>query len=183
MKIITLFKQSFFELKNVKSIVIGGLLLAMSFIIDKFTIQLGFTQLGFGFIITATASMLFGPIYSGTLAGVTDLLNHFTASRGDFFFGWTLNPILAGIVYGSFLYRKGFNINNKKELLTRLIIAKIIVSFVINLGLGTLWLSITRGQAYLVLLMPRITKEIILIPIHIIILFYVLPAINKLKID
>lgn len=184
MNTIKIFKDSFSELGKVKPMVLAGLLLAISIIIDRFSIPIpGVTILGFGFIVTSTASMLFGPVYGGIFGGVADVLKHFIAPKGEFFFGWTLNSILAGIIYGLFLYRKGYNMDSKKQLLLRLIICKIIISIFINLGLGTLWLSMTIGKSYLVLLIPRITKELILFPINTLILFYVLPIINKLRID
>ena len=182
MKIINLFKESYDELKKVRAIVFAGILLAMAILLDRFSIPIGkITTIGFGFIITCTSATLFGPVYSGILGGVGDILKHFISQRGDFFFGWTLNPILAGIIYGIFLYGKGFDINNKKQFLIRIIIAKLIVSIFINIFLGSLWVYITSGKAFLPLLSVRLTKEIILFPIQVIILFYVLPIINKLK--
>ncbi len=182
MKIINLFKESYKELKKTDAIVFAGILLAISVFIDRFSISIGnIAKLGFGFVITCASATLFGPVYSGILGGVGDILKHFISQNGSYFFGWTLNPILAGIVYGIFLYKKGFDINNKKQFLIRIIVAKIIVGLVINIGLGSYWIYLTSGKAFLGLLQIRATKEIVIFPIQIIILFYVLPIISKLK--
>lgn len=182
MKIIYLFKESYKELKKTDSIVFAGILLAMAILLDRFSIPIGkITQIGFGFIITGVSATLFGPIYSGILGGVGDILKHFIAPKGEYFFGWTLNPILAGIIYGIFFYKKGFDINNKKQFLIRIICAKFIVALLINVVLGSLWVYITSGKAFLPLLSVRVTKELVVFPIQVIILFYVLPIVNKLK--
>lgn len=182
MKIIYLFKESYKELKKTDSIVFAGILLSISVLIDRFSISIGkVAQLGFGFIVTGVSATLFGPVYSGILGGIGDILKHFIAPKGDFFFGWTLNPILAGIIYGILFYKKGFDIYNKKQFLIRIIVAKAIVGLLINVGLGSYWIYLTSGKAFLALLQVRATKEIIVFPIQVIILFYVLPIINRLK--
>lgn len=184
MNIIKIFRESFKELKKTKTIVIVGLLLAISIILGRFEIPIGnITNFSFSFIANSTGAMLFGPIPSAILGGSTDVLNHIIAPKGPYFFGWTLNSILAGIVYGVFLYSKGYNMQNKKVFLIRIILAKLIISIFINLGLGTLWISMASGKAYIVLLYGRILKEIILFSISVAFMYFVLPIINKLKIN
>ena len=182
MNIIKIFKESFKEVKKTRPIILCGFLLAISIILGRFAIKIeGLTIITASFVANSIAGMLFGPIFSSILAASTDVLNHFIAPKGEYFFGWTLDAFLAGIIYGVFLYDKSYDINNKKQLLIRIILAKVIISIFINLGLGTLWLSMLRGKSYLALLLPRIIKEIILIPIHSLILFYILPVVNKFK--
>lgn len=183
MNIIKLFKMSFEETKKIKTIVICGLLLAISIILGRFEIKTPVANITFSFIANSTAAMLFGPVLSAILGGATDILNHVIAPQGPYFFGWTLNSILSGIVYGILLYRKGYTMENKKEFLKRIILVKLIISIFINLGLGTYWLSISLGKAYIVLLYPRIVKEIFTFFIYVVLMYYILPIINRLKID
>lgn len=182
MNIIKTFKKSFDYLKNTKAIVICSFLLAISIVLGRFSVKIeGLTIVTASFIANAICGMFFGPVLSSILAGLTDVLNHILQPKGAYFFGWTLNSFLAGILYGLFLYRGSFNIQNKKQLLFRIILVKILISVFINLGLGTLWLSINIGKSYIALLIPRITKELILIPVHIILLFIILPFVDKIR--
>ncbi|MDE6182645.1 MAG: folate family ECF transporter S component [Eubacteriales bacterium] len=183
MNIIKIFRESFKETKKIRSIVIVGLLLAISIILGRFEIKTPIANIGFSFIANSTAAMLFGPVLSAILGGSTDVLNHIIAPQGSYFFGYTLNAILAGFIYGIFLYRKGFNVENKKALLIRIILAKLLISIFINLGLGTLWTSMFTGKAYIALLGGRMIKEAFTFIINIIVMYIILPIINRLKID
>lgn len=182
MKIIYLFKESYNEMKKTNSIVLAGLFIAIGIVIDRFSIHIGqIAKITFGFIVTASSSMIFGPFYSSILAGLINLINHFIFSTGDFFWGWTLNPMLAGIIYGIFLYRKGFDVNNKISLFKRILISKFLVTIFVNIILGTYWISITSGKAFIPYMALRSFKELVIFPIQIIILFYILNSLKKLK--
>lgn len=183
MNIIKIFKDSFKETKKLRTIVICGLLLAISIILGRFKIKTPIANIGFSFIANSTAAMLFGPVLSAILGALTDILNHIIAPQGDYFFGYTLSAFLAGIIYGVFLYNKEYNIENKKVFLIRIILAKLIISIFINLGLNTLWTSMFTGKAYILLLYPRVIKEIFTFFINVAILYYILPIINRLKLN
>ena len=77
--------------------------------------------------------------------------------------GFTLTAILAGVIYGVFLY-------NKPITWGRIIAASVIINIVLNLGLNTYWLSIMMGKGFLALLPTRIVKELVMIPIKVVII-------------
>ena len=56
---------------------------------------------------------------------------------------------------------------------------KYIANVFINILLNTVWLSILYGKAFSVLVVPRITKNLIALPIEVIILFLLLTSIKK----
>lgn len=173
-----LFKNSFLELKKTKTIVICGLLLAISLMLNTQALKIeGITIITFSFIANSIAGFLFGPVVSGILGGLTDALTHVINPKGSYFFGFTFNAILGGIFYGSLLYRK---IYGSKNLVLRIVICKILISIIVNLSLGTLWYSIFSGKGFLILLPARIYKELIVIPIHCIVMYILLKAINKM---
>lgn len=173
-----LFKNSFLELKKTKTIVICGLLLAISLMLNTQALKIeGITIITFSFIANSIAGFLFGPVVSGILGGLTDALTHVINPKGAYFFGFTFNAILGGIFYGSLLYRK---IYGSKNLVLRIVICKILISIIVNLSLGTLWYSIFSGKGFLILLPARIYKELIVIPIHCIVMYILLKAINKM---
>lgn len=174
---LNLFKKSFLELKKTKTIVICGLLLAISLMLNTQAIKIeGITIITFSFIANSIAGFLFGPVVAGTLGGLTDCLTHMINPKGSYFFGFTFNAILAGILYGSFLYKKFWG---TKNIVIRIIICKVIISIIVNLTLGTYWYSIFSGKGFLVLLPARIYKECIVVPIQCVVMFVVLKATNK----
>nr|WP_317356915.1 folate family ECF transporter S component [uncultured Tyzzerella sp.] len=173
-----LLKNSFLELKKTKTIVICGLLLAISLMLNTQALKIeGITIITFSFIANSTAGFLFGPVVAGILGGLTDFLTHVINPKGTYFFGFTFNAILGGFLYGSFLYRK---IYGSKKLILRIILCKIAISLIVNLTLGTYWYSMYAGKGFLVLLPARIYKELIIVPIHCIVMYTILKIVNKI---
>ena len=69
------------------------------------------------------------------------------------------------------LYKREENSYDDKQFIIRLIVSTILVTGISNVGLNTLWISITTGKAFIVLLGTRIVKELIMIPIRVIVIF------------
>ena len=85
---------------------------------------------------------------------------------GAFFPGLTLVTMLAGLIYGFFFYKKPLK-------LTRVLAAHFLVCLVCNVILNTLCLSILYGQAFMILLPPRVIQNIVKWPIDSFIFFNV----------
>ena len=101
MKIFNTFKRSFFELKRLNTIVACAFLLALSIVLGRFSFKIeGVASITFSFIANSVAAMLFGPCASAILGALTDILNHYIDPKGSYFFGFTLDAFLAGIIYG-----------------------------------------------------------------------------------
>ena len=66
-----------------------------------------------------------------------------------------------------------------KKKIIRLIISVILVTCISNIGLNTLWISINTGKAFIVLLGTRIVKELIMIPIQIVVILFIEKALRK----
>lgn len=168
------FTDSYGEMKKTSSLVGVSLLLAMSIVLSYvLRLELGpELRIGLAFVATALMGMLYGPVAAGFAAGAGDLIKYVLRPSGPYFFGFTLNAILAGVVYGLFFY-KG------KAGLTRIVLAKTVVNVALNGLLNTYWLSILYGDAYGVLLWPRIIKNVTMLPIEIGVLFLALGAISR----
>ena len=93
---------------------------------------------------------------------------------GPFFPGFTFNAIIAGIMYGSILYKKPVSIK-------RIVRAEILVSFICNIILGTLWLNILYGKAFFAILPMRAIKNIVLLPINSFMAFVILKFLEQYK--
>lgn len=109
--------------------------------------------------------MLFGPVVGSVFAGTMDILKYLIKPTGAFFPGFTLIAMLAGLIYGSFYYKKELNF-------WRVLAAHITVALICNVLLNTWCLSILYGKAFAVLLPARLVKNAIMCPIDALFLSY-----------
>lgn len=173
-----IFKSSFDELKKTKTLTILGLLLAIALILNTQSINIGGNIIiKFSFLCNAVAGFLFGPFASGALSGLTDIFtNLLFGKNGSYNPLFTFSAILAGLIYGLFLYK---NVYDDKKLILRIILSKLLVVIIVNLILNTLFISFINGKAFIVLIAKRVFKEIILVPIQCILSYLVLKTLNK----
>jgi len=149
-------------MSKAKTIAFVGLLVSMEIIFTRFlSFQTPIIRIGFGFIPIAFSAILFGPVIGGLTAVIADIIGMMIFPKGAYFPGFTLSAFLTGAIYGLFLYRNPVTIVN---------IAKsvLLITIFVDLGLNTLWLSMITGNAAAALLIPRITKSAILLPVQII---------------
>lgn len=160
-----LFSDSLKEFKKIRTLTTVSLLTAVAVVLGFFSITLGdYIKISFAFIANEMVGMLFGPVVGSIMGGVTDILKYIVKPTGPFFFGFTFNAILGGLIYGIMLYKKPLRLIN-------IIITNVIVMIFINILLTTYWLSILYGNGFFVILPMRILKELIMCPIEIA-LFY-----------
>ena len=145
---LSLFTESAKEFTKVRSLVTTSLLVAVSMVIEMFSVDIGFAKLNFAFLAIAIIGMLFGPCM-GLMAGFAcDIVGCLAHPSGGFLPAYVLVGGLQGLVYGLFLYHKvkGHSIqfvNNKTEkstditLYLRAILARLTDVIVINLLIQT----------------------------------------------
>lgn len=169
-----LMKESMKELGKTKTLTAVAMLTAVAVVLGSYAIVVGnYIKISFAFLANELTSLLFGPVVGAMMGGVADILKYIARPTGPFFFGFTFNAILGGLIYGLLLYKKPVR-------LMRIVIAKLCVMIIINLGFTTLWLSILYGQAFMVLLPMRLLKEIIMLPIETTLLFVFAKAMEKI---
>lgn len=122
-----------------------------------------FIEIHFKFIPIAFSGFFFGPVVGGIVGGLADVLGYLVYPTGPFHLGFTISTIMSGIIYG--LVLKGKTYSFKK-----IIFAVALNTLIVSMGLNTLWLSQLYGQPFLVVLISRIIKEVIMLPINIAIL-------------
>ena len=167
-------KESARQLKKVETLAVNSMLLAMNTVLGFFSIMIGeFIRIGFSFLTLAISGMLYGPIIGGIFGALGDIINYFVRPSGPFFPGFTLNNILTGVIYGIFFYKK-------KITLKRTLLAKFLITVIIDLGLTTYWLSILYGQAFIALLPMRIIKSAVMFPIDVVLLYLVITRMTLL---
>ncbi|MDO5416667.1 MAG: folate family ECF transporter S component [Lachnospiraceae bacterium] len=166
-RLATLFTQSYREIRQVRTITTCAMFAAISVVLGYFTIQLGnYIKIGFSGIANELVDYLFGPVVGGCFGGLLDVLKYLVKPTGEFFPGFTLNAVLAGFLYGSFFYKRPLT-------MPRILLAKLVVVMICNVGLSTLWLSMLYGKGFMVLLPARFIKNMIMWPIDSLILYTV----------
>ncbi len=168
------FRESAKEIKNPRTLTGVAMLLAMSVVLS-FTASLRLSEtlkIGLGYLITAILGMMYGPVTAAFAAGVGDIIKYLLKPTGGYFFGFTLTAMLGGVIYGIFFYKERCTV-------VRAIAAKTSVTVLLNCLLNTVWLSIMYGQPFVASLITRATKNIILLPFEIILLYVVLNGMSK----
>ncbi|WP_334427150.1 MULTISPECIES: folate family ECF transporter S component [unclassified Levilactobacillus] len=145
------------------SLVTMGLLMALQLVIKSFSVGPAFLKFSFTFLVAALIARLFGPWWGMMTAAVVDVIGTLM-SGGPFFIGFTISAILGSLIYALFLYRQPVS-------WSRLIIAQVLISVVVNALLNTLWVAIMYKTPFWGLLPVRLLKEGIMTPIQIVLLY------------
>ena len=167
-------KSSLGEIKNIHSLAMCAVLVALYVAIDTASVYVTPTmQLTFSFLVLGLLGYRFGH-FTGTLAALAcDLIAYVIRPAGPLHLGFTLSTMLTVLVFAIFLYEKPLKI-------WRVIVSKTVVNVGVNIVLNTYWLSNLYGKAYIVLLFERVVKNIALLPVEIILLWFVLKAFERI---
>lgn len=159
-KLATLFTDSYNELKYVRTITLAGMLAAVSVVLGYLTLEVGdFLKIGFSGIANQIVYYLFGPVVGGVFGGTLDILKYLVKPTGPYFPGWTFGAALAGVIYGVFYYKKSISLG-------RVLAAELLVSILCNMLLGTYWLTLMYGNAFMKLFWIRVQKNLIMWPVN-----------------
>lgn len=159
-KILEKFRNSTEEIRSVQGLTICAMLLAIKLSISMFTIQIGnYIKIGFSFLASQLAYLLFGPVVGVIFGAAGDLLSFVLKPTGPYFYGFTISAMVGGLLYGLMLYKKPISF-------IRILSAQAVVTILVNILLGTYWLSILYGKAFLVLLPARVVKNLVMLPIN-----------------
>lgn len=151
-------------MSKAKTIAFVGLLVSMEIIFTRFlSFQTPIIRIGFGFIPIAFTAIMFGPLVGGLAAALADVLGMIIFPKGAYFPGFTLSAFLTGALYGLFLYRKPVTVANVSK-------SVILITLIVDLGLNTLWLSMLTGNAVAALMVPRIYKSLIMLPVQVVVI-------------
>lgn len=150
------------ELKDLRKLTFAALMIAMCIVLAQIpSIRLpGKARVSWGFLARSTCAWVCGPVLGTVFAVAEDTLSFFlTGGGGDPYFpGYTLTTVLGVLTYALFFYRA-------KPTISRICIAKFLTN-VQNVVLGTLWVSIMQGEAWLALAPYRAVKNLIMFPVQ-----------------
>lgn len=174
------FKQFYLDsmnqLKVTQNLVICGLMAALAIVLSYVaSVDVGpYIRIGFSGIPNRIIEFLFGPIVGSIFGGMLDILKYLIKPSGPFFFGFTFDAMLAGIIYGSLLYKKPVK-------LWRIALAELLAKLIVNCGFNTLWISMLYGKGFFLLLPARILKNAVMLPIDTAILFFALTFMQRIS--
>ncbi|MDE7200503.1 MAG: folate family ECF transporter S component [Lachnospiraceae bacterium] len=171
-----LYSDSFKELKATHNLVLCGLMAALAVVLN-YTTSIFITpniRIGFSGLPNRVVEYLFGPWVGAVFGAMLDILKYLLKPDGGaFFFGYTFNVMVAGVIYGFVLYKKSVKI-------WRILIAEFLTKAIVNCGLNTLWIAVLNGNAFMAILPARVIKNIIMLPIDTALLFFTLTFVAKL---
>ncbi len=161
-----------------RGMVFAALMVAMCIVLSNVT-AIKVTReitISFTYVARALCSLVYGPLGVLAFSAVEDTLSFMLHPNGPYFPGYLLTTMLGCFTYALFFYRARITI-------LRITCAKTLINLQ-NIFLGTLWSAILYGEAYRVLLVGRAIKNLIQLPVDIIILTIlfqaILPALQRI---
>lgn len=133
-------ESSLSAFSKTKNLVTIAMLFALMMVCKMFSIPTGFANLtvSFTYIFFALISMIYGPFAGFIIGAFSDIIGFFLFPNGPtFFFGYTIQAALSGLIYGLCLYKKSYNFMNV-----------FFARFLINIFMNVIWGSICFGILY-----------------------------------
>ena len=162
-----------------RSIAILAMLVALGYALGSFSFFIipQVLRVNFGFISVTIRSYLFGPVVSGGVGALMDVVSFFTRanSGGPFHIGFTFTATLGPIIYGLVLYKKPLTWQ-------RLLVANILVGIIINMVLNTIWVAQLQNIPFVTAFATRFPLQAALIAVHTVVMWGLTqtPPIKKL---
>lgn len=163
------------RLHNMKIVTTAAMLVAIAIILGFFKLPISnIIEIRFQSIPIAIAGFLFGPVVGGIVGGLADIGGYVVHPTGAYAPGFTIDTILSGVIFGLIMHHKG------EISIRRIVIAFIINAIFVNTLLNSFWLTILYNLPFTATVIARITKEIIMVPIDVLILTVILKPICNL---
>lgn len=161
---------------NVKSSSLLAVLIAIEIVLSRFlSIHTWNVKISFGFIPIVIAAMLFGILEAGMVAALGDILGAFMFPVGPYFPGFTVTAFLTGVIFAIFL--------KKKQSLSRIVVAVLMVQLIGSLMLNTYFISVLYGTPFNVLIITRSYQAVVMSVVQIAVTWLIsrnlLPVVKK----
>lgn len=160
---------------ELRDLVLLGIVVAMKIVLSRFTVGTTIVHVSLGFIGSVMLGYLFGPVWGAVGGGISDLVSSaLFANDGGFFIGFTLSAMVGPFIYGLIFYKKHVKI-------WRIILAVLLTTVIVNIGMNTLWLHFLYGLDFRAALIQRVPKEAIAPWIEMIVIYFVLRGLSRVK--
>ena len=166
--------------RNIRAVTLTAVLISLTIAGNSFVkipIIPGMLEIRFGFVFFSIIAFLFGPVVAFAAGIIENTISFFMNPGGSIFdIRYGLNAGLAGILYAIFLYRKNYK---SDYFIIWITAAKASVNFICNVVITGFLLKEYFGESYRILTAVRLAKNIGMLPIEILIMFFVLKAVLK----
>ena len=179
----SMFKRSINELQDLRTLTTTGMFIALAIVLRVLSIQITpDIRVTFSFLAIAIIAMLYGPVVSGMACISVDFIGFLLDNKSarGYYPPLAVVTLIAGIIYGIFLYRKEVN-------LILVAVSRIVVVVICNICLNSYFIytgfvnkdfSIFSNQnfsEFRIWIIPRLANHSVLLPIEIIMLCIILP--------
>ncbi|MGF2057949.1 folate family ECF transporter S component [Enterococcus innesii] len=143
-------------------IAVMGLLIALMVVLSQILgFETSYIKITFSFVPQLIMGMLFGPFWTAVGSSLADIAGMVIFPKSAYFFGFTINAFVGGLIYGYFFYRK-------EVTLKRAAMVVLLNTLLITLILTPIWLAmmlnipLTSWAIWSV----RLLKAVIMFPIQ-----------------
>lgn len=162
-------------MKKTSTIIYMALFIAIDIVFTRFlSIQTPIIRIGFGFLPISLCAIMFGPLVGGITGAIADILGMIIFPKGAYFPGFTASAFIGGAIYGLILHKKQISV-------LRISIAVTLIVVSVDSILNTYWLSIITGNAASALLIPRLIKNTVMLPIQTTLIYTMWKLLSKLQ--
>ncbi|RYL86826.1 folate family ECF transporter S component [Sporolactobacillus sp. THM19-2] len=152
-------------LNNLKVLVLASLLIALSVVLSSFSIPVAENlHITFGYLVMSLGAVIYGPVVGLIVGAVSDIVGFVIHPSGMFFPGYTLSSMLGCFIYGIFFYKARITV-------LRIFLAKFLVNYIVNIGLGCIWSAMIMGKGYLYFFAHSIVKNTLMLPIEVFLIY------------
>ena len=178
----TYWKAAFANVKDLKMLTFAAIIIAMRVAVKFFVIPVA-TGVDFSLdcYVNSIGSLVYGPVVGLLVGAVSDTLGYLLHPTGAYFFPYIFVEMGSSFIFGLFLWRR-------KLSAPRILISKFTVNFICNIIMTSSIMKLQKfmiGEAYSLINLVRIVKNLVLFPIEAmlitVILSAIIPAFKSLK--
>lgn len=137
---------------STKKIIIVAMLVAFDVIFSRVVAVNVLTfKIGVGFAAIAVCAMLYGPVWAGIAAALSDLIGALLFPTGAYFPGFTATAALSGVIFGLVLYKK-------RPDFKRSLLAALCVGIIVTMLANTAMISFVYGPKFWPLFVTRLAE-------------------------
>ena len=149
------------KLRSTKYLAIMAAMIAMKIVVASYYLPLGDNlRVYVSFLLVALEACILGPVAGMVSGALSDILGFMIFPNGPFFLGYTLTAMSSSLIYSLFLYRTQITA-------ARLASAKVLVNYLVNVLMGSLWSAILYSRGYWYYLVKSLIKNTLLLPFEI----------------
>ena len=165
--------QAAAELKNPRMLVFAALMIAACVALAQVPSIRPFgpdgPRIGWGWIARSICGLVTGPITALVFGAAEDTVSFMLSNKGDPYFpGYMITTMIGTAIYALCLYRQRLTV-------VRVFLAKLLTN-ACNVVLGSLWSAILMDKGYLYYATKSLIKNVISLPVQVLILCLVLVA-------